>query len=238
MSTVFNVFDFETTDTDPKTCGVIQGTMLMFGEVTGPTVVFNEVMNTQVVISEEASEVHGWTKKKLDKGGYRSEDIVMEELCEKVRFYSQYVMCGYNNDRFDNVIIRSRYDSLFDRKFDETVKTFDLMGWLLRNKTLDSYKLGNAYKSFFNDYAEDAAHEAEYDCLMVGKLIDLLVPDLDAAVAEMQEPAVISTMPFGKHAGKPFYKMPRRYMRYMLTLDINADVRLSMETELTKRPGR
>ncbi len=232
------VYDFETTDNDPKTCGVVQVSVVGRTDA-GYRVLIDKVMLPEVAISKEASDVHGWTKEKLEARNASPENIAMPVVFSTMGTEGVQVICGYNNERFDDTILKRYYECIYEQPpFEARFKSFDLMKFITRHHLLDSYKLGDVYNHFFDDYDSEKAHESTYDCIMVLKLIDLLVEDVLAEVENLKIPQVIPIMPFGKHAGKPFYKMPRRYMRYMLSLDINADVRKSMEDELVKRPGR
>jgi hypothetical protein len=45
----------------------------------------------------------------------------------------------------------------------------------------------------------------------------------------------IHHMPWGEHVGKPLFEVPSSYLRWMLTRDINKNLRTSVEKTLAMR---
>ena len=226
MKTV--VYDMETSGVDPKTCGVCQVAAV---DLDTHETLFNEYAMPGVRISKDASDVHGFTEAILLEKKAPPEFNVMINFISEVGLKAD-ILAGYNNNSFDDTILKRHWPDMLDN-----VQSFDLFRYVLRTKLLDSYKLGDVYNRFFPDFDKALAHEAAYDCVMVAKLIQLLVPDVAKAAKELLTPAEIKVMPFGKHKGKPIYKLPRPYMRYMLKLDLNPDLKFSFQEELKRRPG-
>lgn len=226
------VFDFETTGVDPKSCEIVQASAV---DLATEEVIFNELCMPEVLISKEASDVHGWTKEKLELMYAQPEAEVMQRFVDKVGEPAD-ILCGFNIDVFDSRILERHWPEMQVHGVD----TFDLLRYVTRHHYLKGgYKLGDVYQHFLKNYDADAAHEATYDCVMVARLIKYFFPvaSLPAEAALMRTPAEIPVMPFGKHSGKPIYKLPRSYMRYMLTLDLNPDITFTFREELKRRPG-
>ena len=224
------IFDYETTGVDPKVCGVCQASVM---DLRSQMVVFSRLALPEAIISEEAAHVHGWTESKLIEAGAGTEAELHGWMIVVLEGYD--AIAGYNSHTFDSVILKRHWPDIHPPE-----KQFDLMRWALRHLMLDGYRLEDVYRYYFNDYDKEAAHDASYDCLMVAKVMNWIFPSDEAlanAMESMQTPAEIKVMPFGKHKMKPIYKLPRRYMRYMLTLDLNPDIEFTFKQELDRRPG-
>lgn len=51
----------------------------------------------------------------------------------------------------------------------------------------------------------------------------------------LSRPILMSSMPFGKHKGRPFKEVPLQYLQWMSTKDFDQDLLFSIRTELKKR---
>lgn len=84
-----------------------------------------------------------------------------------------------------------------------------------------------------------AAHDAGGDVLTCISLLRYMVretgADLETHTERGRKPKVYSTMPFGKHKGERITKVPVEYMKYMLTLDLDPDLRKTLDMQIKFR---
>ncbi|HEC03316.1 MAG TPA: 3'-5' exonuclease [Phycisphaerales bacterium] len=224
-------FDFETTDTNPATCGICQISAI---ELDSEEVLYNKLCIPSAPIAPQATKVHGWTRSKLIQYGAEDEEEVMAGL---IPLLENRILIGYNNFVFDDRVL-ARYWPEF--ALNEVRPTIDLMRIVYRTELLDSYTLSDVYRHFVGEVDPALAHEAVFDCVMVAriakKVIGTTPEDYMKAMEALRQPVELQVMPFGKHHGKPIDRISRRYMRYMLTLDINPDVAYTFRQELNRRP--
>ena len=223
------IHDYETTGIDPKTCGVVQSAT-GYAEVNEDgsyeiTELEAVVLDPLCEIHPKASEVHGLYPKDVE--GKQPFD---EYLTVRFADFDCDVVCGYNSNSYDNIIAKRFGLPETKHKLDLIVATRRLKA----KKIIENAKLTTAYETLVGKPA-DKAHDAEFDIKMT---LDLIKPCMNLleinSLTELLDflSQANNTMPFGKYTGKKFSEVPKSYIKWLLTQDINDDLRLKLENSL------
>lgn len=82
-------------------------------------------------------------------------------------------------------------------------------------------------------------HTAVGDCYSTLNLLKLFVQETGRSmrdlIAAQQKPAMVHTMPFGMHRGKPIKDLPTNYITYFNGKEIDANLRKSFNVQLKLR---
>lgn len=82
--------------------------------------------------------------------------------------------------------------------------------------------------------AANNAHRALADCDITRQVLKKLCDISGRTLDQLADVTVrtVHIMPFGKHVGTPIMSLPRSYLEYMLTLDLDKNLRTSMQKSL------
>lgn len=214
--------DFETTGTDPRTCGVVQSAIAI--------VEIDIRANWEVIaletalhhpgcpIPKAASNVHGITDEMV-KGRPDYEESIPPTYQQAMTEFQPYAVLGYNSNTFDNVIARRLgmpSEGLTEIDMMIAARRLMTMGHLQRARLVD------AYEGLVGKPAENA-HDAMADVMMTLALIKPVMrimgfEGLPELVGWLSEPQIDTEMlmPFGKHKGSPLSITPRSYLTWLL----------------------
>jgi exodeoxyribonuclease X len=98
-------------------------------------------------------------------------------------------------------------------------------------KDVSNYKLETLQKEL--GLSEQKSHSALGDVQSVRDLLLFMIEncglDLKTTVERAHIPALVHTMPFGKHAGRPLTAVPASYRTWLLSTDIDENLRYSLK---------
>lgn len=231
--------DYETTGTDPRTCGVVQSAiaivdMDMFGnwEIIAEEVAYH---HPGCPIPDGAARVHGITDQ--DVAGLPDfEESLTATFQQAMDEFDPKGVIGYNSNRFDNTIARRVGLPA------EGLAEVDLMvaaNRLMSRGHLTRARLVDAYQQLVGKEPENA-HDAMADVTMTLELIQPTMnlmglesfPDL-VGWLENPEANPEMAMPFGKHKGLALNTVPKGYLRWLSKQDsLQEDLRLSVQEVL------
>jgi DNA polymerase III epsilon subunit-like protein len=84
--------------------------------------------------------------------------------------------------------------------------------------------------------SDQASHSALGDCLttleVLQHIVNLTGKSLPELIDRDREPAMLNSMPFGMHKGRPFDLIPRPYKEWLLSREIPRDLRYTLERTL------
>lgn len=106
-------------------------------------------------------------------------------------------------------------------------------------KGLANYKLGTVAAHYGVHAPEEKAHTAMGDVYTVYGILKAHVAATGRSLLQLMDmlskPVMLRTISFGKFAGRSIMSIPRDYREHLLTLDIDADLRYTLEQ--LKRTG-
>lgn len=124
------------------------------------------ILNPGIPIPPDASAVHGYTDEDV-----REKPLLGDVINEVEEFFAGEDLIGYNNRKFDNLLLNvefTRHDK--DLRLDER-NTLDIYEMWTK---LEPRNLGGAYKRFCNEASENL-HGAKEDVKVVSKVYDKML---------------------------------------------------------------
>lgn len=171
-------------------------------------------------------------------------EIPIEPMAQSIHgITSEMLACEPTIEEFVGVILGGRFEEpctlighnvQFDKPFFEpvmnVVKTYCTLGLSRRMFPTgpENHKLGTMKEYLKLEGGE--AHRALGDVLTVHQMLKLLVPQTGRSLLDLlQVPAhTIYTMPWGEHAGKQLSDIPVGYRTWLLSVNIDEDLRRSL----------
>ena len=164
---------------------------------------------------------------------------VLEVLDQFLLEVGTEVVAGHNFKEFDRLILdrdAGIHDvdlKICDYQFIDTLTIAKHMyeideDWKGRESgTLPDHKLGTCFYGITSeewwDVGKNLAHDAEYDAVLSGKIIEYLVAN-GATIEDLIELSstlyVPTTMPFGKYKGEKFDDLPDHYVEWLIKEDV------------------
>lgn len=188
---------------------------------------FEMLVNPGIPIPEEASRIHGITDEMVASApSYKEVGQAFIDFCA-----GETVLIAHNNDNFDRHFL------------DHEAKRHGLPtpSW----EMVDSLKWARKYRSDLPKHTlqylrqvygveENNAHRAMDDVIVLWKIFSQMIDDLpmETVLELIREEG--TTMPFGKHAGKPLSDVPKNYLSWLQkegALDKPENAALKMEIE-------
>lgn len=119
---------------------------------------------------------------------------------------------------------------------------------LRNNRTLDTLRMARLYgdcpvnsleqlRKHFN-VPQEGAHRAMSDVIVnveVFKHLAKRYRTTEALFEALSHPIMMSTMPLGKHKGRPLKEIPLQYLQWVANKDFDQDLLFSVRTELKRR---
>lgn len=186
---------------------------------------------------EEATKVHGFTYAKMFAEGFEPIREVMPQYAENIRRleeqHDKIYWLGYNSDQFDYPHLEQHLKTYAGESF-SFVNRIDIIR--IARRVLEpvngiGYSLDAVHERLFPSRKQEllekrATHSADVDLELTAdvavKLLRLVPKTLDSwgdLCDWCINPQTITTMPFGKHAGKPLAEVPEDYLRWFLRQD-------------------
>lgn len=180
---------------------------------------FTQLVNPKMTIPQEASRIHGITDEMVKSAPEFAE--VGKSFCQFCQSEgTNPILIAHNGDGFDQHFIRAEF------------KRADLP--MPKWQTLDTLKWARKYRpdlprhslQFLRQVygvAENNAHRALDDVMVLFEVFSQMIDDLEmsATLQILQErplvAAKLQAMPFGKHQGVVFEKVPKNYLRWLAT---------------------
>ncbi len=146
-----------------------------------------------------------------------------------------------HNARFDVDMLNK--EGIFPPR---VICTFKLARYLDKNGVIPKYNL-QYLRYFLNLEIEATSHTALGDILVLEGVFNRIntkfqgKPELKDPVEEMirisSNPILIPRMPFGKHKGELFGELPRDYLEWLLTTELDEDMAYTARKHLERVPG-
>jgi DNA polymerase III epsilon subunit-like protein len=223
------IVDLETTGKDPKTADIVQiGAIAYVHDTESWSVICNQLVNPGRPIPAEASAIHGITDEMVKYApDPRTAVLNLSRAIEAAADGRDVLVSGYNCKHYDLWIL-GRYGVRVGAE-----RVIDAMHLAARYYNRGGMKLGQVYKTATGKDPTDA-HSAVADCVMTLEILHAYMSFSNvgpSGLAAAMAPALLESMPFGKHKGVPMAKVPKDYVRYCLR---NFD-NLSPDLEYTLR---
>jgi len=223
------IFDTETTGLSPERDGIVQFASIMQREKEAALTTFERLCNPGIPIPLEVTALHGITNSDIQTA--ESTYTVLRRWWQHVQKESngeQIILAGHNILEFDIPFV-TRVISL------GKVKIIDTYQLALRlEKDTINHKLETLHSS--RKFPARKAHDALEDCWMVRDLLFEYMQQVRLGAEQLADwlaqPAILPAMPFGKHKGKPFRSIPKGYLVFMLSKNVNRDVQASIRRAL------
>lgn len=230
------ISDLESTGIDITAAGVCQVAAVAMYQVSGEWQLhplLQTYASPSYPMPPEALAVHGITPEMYQ---YAPRDVmaiwVLRQLIDALP--KPVVLSGYNCTRYDYPLM----DQLNrEAKFDQ-FQQIDVMTLMLRESPEQGLKLTEVFERLINDQnLLNSAHDALADCMMTGMVLEHYLkqfPTDPLVLAQwVNTPIEMEIMPWGKHKGTEFHKVPRSYLQWMASkwTDMHPDLALSLRNK-------
>lgn len=232
MNYIPYILDFETTDKDPLKALPVELAYIRSGTVFA----FEILINPGIPIPPETSAIHHITDD--DVVGAPGWGDVQASFCDDVSFSSesgQVILIAHNASYEQGILRNATFDPAVDwictykaaMRIWPNAPSFSNEGlryWL---------KLGGLGRKY-----NQGTHSALHDC----KVTELIYQELlkhttnEEMIAWQKEPAKLPKIPFGKHRGLTWDKVPTDYLQWSLAqADMDESVKACSKDELVRR---
>lgn len=221
----FVVVDVETTGLDPATDAVVEIAAVRYqarSGVIGPT--WQTLVDPDQPIPATASAIHGITDAMVARAPEPSDAWI-----DFGRWVKENAIVVAHHAAFDRAFVPA---SLQDRPWLCTLR-------LAKHLWPDAPTYSNQGLRYWLglDVPATGVHRAADDALVTAYLLREALStydnatDLDGLLAYAASPIMVTTMPFGKHQGKPLAEVPADYVRWLLNQpDVDPDLRASLDS--------
>lgn len=186
-------------------------------------------------ISLDAMSVHHITNEMVDDKELFKESGTRKELI-KLLEDNDSIMVAHNAE-FDIEMLKK--EEVYPGKF---ICTLKLARYLDREGILEKYNL-QYLRYYYNISINANAHDAFGDILVLEAIFEKYYKEMVGeygynAINKMIEisknPIQIKRMPFGKYKGKKIEEIPKDYLSWLSSTDIDSDMRYTVEQQLRK----
>lgn len=174
---------------------------------------FVTLVNPGCPIPKEAAAIHGITEEMVkDQPGFGQAGAAFIEFCK-----GETVLIAHNNDAFDSQFL----------KFEAQRNQLEIPSWSM----VDSLKWARRYRPDLPRHSlqflrqiygipENQAHRALDDVKVLHQVFSMMIDDLSLEtvlqlLSSATSTSALTTMPFGKHQGKPLNKVPKEYVSWL-----------------------
>lgn len=185
-------FDLETTGVDPQNDRIVQAFLGLMAPDGHFSLSQSWLLDPQVVVPQEASDVHGFTAERLAAEGSRDIRGALEQMRAIITAETMNgAALTIFNAPFDTTFLNAELRRHGLAEIDFT--RIDVVDPLVVDKGLDKYRKGSRklvdMAPVYGVPVEGNAHDAGADCLMTGRIALKLLPklgDLRAAQARQK----------------------------------------------------
>lgn len=225
----FICIDCETTGLDPLQDRVIEVAVMCFdgSEVYAQ---MESLINPECEIPETSIAIHHITPEMVS-----GKPLIVQVLPEILEMIGQHIIIGHGV-RFDIDILAA------------AAERHGIPCKIRQNPYLDTLRMARLYgqspvnslehlRMHFNIPLE-GAHRAMSDVIVnreVFKRLAKRFKTTEQLFDALARPILMSSMPFGKHKGRPFKEIPLQYLQWMSNKDFDQDLLFSIRSELKKR---
>ena len=156
--------DLETTDIDVMKDRIIEIYALKIDGETKSEL--HHFVNPSIPIPKQATDIHGYTEVFV-----KDKPLLKDVITEIDKFFTEQDLVGYNNRKFDNLLLNVEFNRCgLDFKLDERkiLDLYEMWG------TFEPRNLGGAYKRFCNESSENL-HGAKEDVIVTSKIYGKMI---------------------------------------------------------------
>lgn len=171
---------------------------------------FEKLVHPGCPIPAEATAIHHITDEMVaNAAGF---DVVGKEFVEFCG--EDAVLIAHNNDMFDLLFLKAEYQRI-QHPFPEW-KFFDTLKWARRYRP-DLPRHTLQFLREIYGIAANNAHRALDDVIVLHQVFCGMCGDLtiEQAYTLLNQPRSLTTMPFGKHQGRPLDQIPADYIAWL-----------------------
>ena len=170
---------------------------------------FEMFVNPGIPIPEEASKIHGITDEMVAGApSYREVGQAFIDFCS-----GDAVLIAHNNDNFDRHFLN--FEAQRHELPTPSWEMVDSLKWARKYRS-DLPKHSLQYLRQVYGIEENNAHRAMDDVLVLWKVFSCMIDDLSIETVLALLADDETTMPFGKHAGKPLSEIPKNYVSWLV----------------------
>lgn len=181
---------------------------------------YSSILNPECEIQESAAAIHGITQEMVE------DEPTMDQFVEQRlggKFTTDIIIIAHN----------APFDVPLLTPIGNIVGQICTLSWARRLITdTKDHKLQTLREHF--GIPENNAHRALDDVHITRQVLQQLVKLSGKTLMQMALAAeyTVHAMPFGKYKGRPLMGLPKDYIEYMLTLDLESNLRKSLQKVL------
>lgn len=208
-------FDIETTGLKPEHDRIVE----IAAYCVETKAHFTQLVQPEIAIPSEASRIHGISDEMVKSASVFAE--IGLQFCKFCyRDQAQPILIAHNGDLFDHPFLRAELKRA--HLSPPSWRTLDSLKWARKYRP-DLPRHSLQYLRQVYQIAENNAHRALDDVMVLYQIFSLMIDDLpmDLVLQILEESSIptaqLQTMPFGKHQGVIFSKVPKNYLRWLKT---------------------
>jgi DNA polymerase-3 subunit epsilon len=225
----FICIDCETTGLDAKLDRIIEIAVMLF-DFDGSYDKIESLINPECPIPETSIAIHHITPDMV-----QDKPLIQHVLQDVLNIIGNHIIIGHGVG-FDIDIIAN------------AAERHGIPTNIRNNRVLDTLRMARLYgespvnsleqlRKHFNVPIE-GAHRAMSDVIVnkeVFKHLSKRFKTTDQLFEALSKPIYMSTMPLGKHKGRPMKEVPLQYLQWIIHKDFDQDLLFSVRTELKRR---
>lgn len=225
----FICIDCETTGLDPKVDRVIEVAVMCF-DSEQVFAQMESLINPECPIPETSIAIHHITQEMV-----LGKPLIAEILPEVLSLIGDHIIIGHGVG-FDVDILAN------------AAERHGIVCKIRNNRILDTLRMARLYgespvnsleylRKHFNIPIE-GAHRAMSDVIVnkeVFKYLAKRYKTTEQLFEALSHPILMSTMPLGKHKGRPIKEIPLQYLQWICNKDFDQDLLFSVRSELKRR---
>jgi len=171
---------------------------------------FSELINPEMPIPEMSTKICNITDEMVkDKPTFHEVGKRFAEFCTEGS-----VLTAHNNDSFDKHFVEKEFKRC-SLELPEHWIYLDTLKWARKYRS-DLPKHSLQYLREIYNVEANQAHRAFDDVMVLYKIFSQMIDDLTAdQILSLIYSDIITSMPFGKHTGKPLKEVPKKYILWL-----------------------
>lgn len=226
---VFVCLDCETTGLDPQQDRVIEVAAVRF-DVTTTIEEFESLINPECPIPETSIAIHHITDEMV-----QGKPLIKDVVPDLLKLIGKHILIGHGIG-FDVELVALAADRA------------GIPHTLRQNRCIDTLRLARHYgespvnsleqlRLHFN-IEDEGAHRAMSDVIVNMEVFKYLIQrykTVEQLFELLSRPALLKTMPLGKHKGRSMKEIPIEYLRWAANKDFDQDLLFSIRHEIKRR---